>query len=166
MQQLKAQLAELNSQINAIANGIKQSIKQQYESAKLSESSLQSQVNALKGATLAEQDRSVRYNILARDADTNRTLYNGLLERYKEVSAAAGITASNISVVDQANVPIKPSSPKLLLNLALAFLAGLAVAGGVVFIREQLDDAIRGPEDIERKLGIPDAGRDPGKFQR
>jgi capsular exopolysaccharide synthesis family protein len=158
VQQLKAQLAEINRQITTIATGIKQSIRQQYDSARQREAALQAQVNGLKNATLTEQDRSVRYNILARDADTNRTLYEGLLERYKEVSAAAGITASNISVVDQASVPIKPSSPRLVLNLALALLAGLALAGGAVFVREQLDDAIRAPEDVERKLGLATLG--------
>jgi capsular exopolysaccharide synthesis family protein len=158
VQQLKAQLDEINNQITTIATSIKQSIQQQYESAKQREDALDGQVDAIKNETLSEQDRSVRYNILARDADTNRTLYDGLLNRYKEVSAAAGITASNISIVDQANVPTKPSSPKLLLNLALALLAGLAVAGGVVFVREQLDDAIRAPEDVERKLGLPTLG--------
>jgi capsular exopolysaccharide synthesis family protein len=158
VQQLKAQLDEINNQITTIATSIKQSIRQQYESAHARETSLVSQVAALKNATLSEQDRSVRYNILARDADTNRTLYEGLLQRYKEVSAAAGITASNISVVDHAHVPIEPSSPRLLLNLALALLAGIAIAGGVVFVREQLDDAIRAPEDVERKLGLPTLG--------
>lgn len=158
VQQLKAQLAEVNSQITTIATAIKQSIRQQYESAKQREDALKGQVNAFKNATLTEQDRSVRYNILARDADTNRTLYEGLLQRYKEVSASAGITASNISIVDQASAPLRPSSPVLLLNLALALLAGLAVASGVVFVSEQLDDAIRAPEDVERKLGLPTLG--------
>lgn len=158
VQQLKAQLAEITNQITTIATGIKQSIRQEYESAQAREASLEGQVNAFKNATLSEQDRSVRYNILARDADTNRTLYEGLLQRYKEVSAAAGITASNVSVVDQATAPIEPSSPKLLLNLALALLAGVAIAGGVVFVREQLDDAIRAPEDVDRKLGLPTLG--------
>ena len=158
VQQLKAQLAEINDQITTIATGIKQSIHQQYQSTKAREDALDAQVGTFKNATLSEQDRSVRYNILARDADTNRTLYEGLLQRYKEVSAAAGITASNVSVVDQATAPIKPSSPKLLLNLALALLAGLAIAGGVVFVREQIDDAIRAPDDVERKLGLPTLG--------
>src|SRR3546814_13366407 len=94
-------------------------IRQEYESARLQEGSLEAQVDRLKSATLSEQDRSVRYNILAREADTNRTLYDGLLQRYKEVSAAAGITASNVSVVDEAAVPIDPSSPDLLLNLEI-----------------------------------------------
>jgi capsular exopolysaccharide synthesis family protein len=112
----------------------------------------------LKSATLAEQDRSVRYNILAREADTNRTLYDGLLQRYKEVSAASGVTTNNISVIDKADAPIAPSSPNLLINLLLSLLGGAAVAAGMVFIREQMDDAVRAPEDIERKLALPVLG--------
>src|SRR3546814_19772825 len=81
---------EVNRQIQTIATGIKQSIRQEYESARLQEGSLEAQVDRLKSATLSEQDRSVRYNILAREAATNRTLYDGLLQRSKEVSAAAG----------------------------------------------------------------------------
>ncbi|WP_448657999.1 GumC family protein [Sphingomonas sp. CJ99] len=159
--QIKARLAETNVQIENIATGIRQSLRQQYESAREQEQSLASQVDTLKSDTLAEQDRSVRYNILQREADTNRTLYDGLLQRFKEISASAGITASNISIVDAATIPRGTSSPKVFLNLALALLAGLAIAGIVVFVREQLDDAIRGPEDIERKLGLSTLGLIP-----
>src|SRR3546814_6432381 len=80
---------EVNRQIQTIATGIKQSIRQEYESARLQEGSLEAQVDRLKSATLSEQDRSVRYNIMAREADTNRTLYDGLPQRYKEGSVAA-----------------------------------------------------------------------------
>jgi capsular exopolysaccharide synthesis family protein len=149
---------ELNDQIKTLANDIKSSIHDQYLTAVDQEQSLENQVAQLKGATLAEQDRSVRYNILAREADTNRTLYDGLLQRYKEVSAESGVTTNNISIIDRADAPIEPSSPNLLLNLVLSLLAGGAIAAGVVFIREQMDDAIRAPEDIERKLALPVLG--------
>lgn len=152
--QLRAQVDELSQQINTIASNIRTSIRDQYVAAQRQEQALEAQVNQLKGATLAEQDRSVQYNILAREADTNRTLYDGLLQRYKEVSAQSGVTTNNISIVDQADPPIKPSSPKLGLNLILALVIGAAVAAGIVFIREQMDDAVRAPDDIERKLGL------------
>lgn len=151
---LKARVSEIDQQVNALARGIRDSIHNQYESARLREQELMAQVNNYKSATLDEQDRSVRYNILAREADTNRTLYEGLLQRYKEVSAASGITVNNISIVDQADVPIKPTSPKLLINLVLAMLLGMAVAAGVVLMREQLDDVVRSPDDLESKLGL------------
>lgn len=152
--QLQAQLNELTDQIHRLALSIKSSIREQYRTALQQEQSLDRQVSGLKGDTLAEQDRSVRYNILSREADTNRTLYDGLLQRFKEISAEAGVTTNNISIVDPAAVPYNPSSPKLKLNLALAFLIGAGIAAGLVFIKEQLDDAIRLPDDIERKLGL------------
>ncbi|MGN6279405.1 MAG: GumC family protein [Sphingomonas sp.] len=158
VQQARAQVDELNDQLKTLATDIKASIRDQYETALDQEKSLENEVISLKGATLAEQDRSVRYNILAREADTNRTLYDGLLQRYKEVSAESGVTTNNISIIDRADVPIEPSSPKLVKSMILALLAGIALAAGVVFVREQMDDAVRAPEDIERKLALPVLG--------
>lgn len=159
--QIRAQIDELSSQIDALAGNIKRSIRDQYSIALERERELGARVNELKGATLTEQDRGVQYGILAREADTNRTLYEGLLQRYKEVSAATGLTANNISIVDQAQRPQVPSSPKLLLNLALALVAGIGLAAVLVLLRERLDDAIRSPEDMERKLGLLPLGTIP-----
>nr|WP_255631063.1 polysaccharide biosynthesis tyrosine autokinase [Novosphingobium sp. FKTRR1] len=152
--QFKAQLAAINKQIDQVAQSIRNSVRQQYESAVQAEKSLDSQVKLLQGSSLAEQDRAVTYNLLARDSYTNRTLYEGLLQRYKELNAAAGISASNITIIDQADTPTKPSSPSLIRNVAVAiFLAGL-ISGSVIFLREQFDDAIRVPEEVEGKLGL------------
>jgi uncharacterized protein involved in exopolysaccharide biosynthesis len=72
---------------------------------------LTAQLGELKGSTLAEQDRSVQYNLLAREATTNRTLYDGLLQRYKELNAAAGISASNIAIIDRPSRPACRARP-------------------------------------------------------
>lgn len=155
VQQLKAQMASINGQIDAVAKNIRNSIKQQYDTAVEAENRLKAQVADLKGTSLAEQDRSVQYNLMARDADTNLSLYESLLQRYKELNAAAGISASNIAIIESAENPIEPSSPNLLLNLAIGLGAGLLLSVVVVMVRVQLDDAVRVPEDIENKLGIP-----------
>lgn len=161
VQEAQAQVTELNTQVNTLASSIRASIRDDYLQAQRQEAALAGQVSGLKGATLSEQDRSVQYNILAREVDTNRTLYDGLLQRFKEVSAASGIASNNISVVDQADPPIIPSSPKLFFNMALALLAGFALAAALVFFREQIDDTVRAPADIEAKLGIPLLGTIP-----
>ena len=153
--QLRAKDAELDRQLSAMVNAVRQSIKSEYDAALATEQDLARQVTMLKNDTLAEQQRSVQYNLLAREADTNRTIYDGLLQRYKELNAAAGITSSNIAVIDDADVPPGPSSPNLFKNLAIALMLGLGVAGGVVLLREQFDDAIRVPEDVETKLHLP-----------
>ena len=153
--QLKAQAAEVNSQLNSVVGSVRASVKSQYDAALAGERQLEAKVEALKGDTLAEQDRAVQYNILAREANTNRILYDGLLQRFKELNAASGISTSNISVIDLADPPLSPSSPNLMLNLAIGLLLGSALAALVVLVRDQFDDSIRVPEDIEHKLHLP-----------
>lgn len=158
VRQLEVQQAEFDRQIAAIAGSIRGAIHDGYRDALGRERAMVAEVDVLKGATLGEQDRSVRYTILAREADTSRTLYDGLLQRYKELSAAAGVSANNLSVVDVAEAPLAPSSPRLVLTLAVALIAGLAVAAAAVLVREQLDDSVRVVEDIEVKLRLPVLG--------
>ncbi|MFV0624152.1 GumC family protein [Sphingomonas sp. ac-8] len=161
VRQLVSQQAELDRQIADLAAAIRESIRGSYRDALGRERALMEQVDGLKGATLAEQDRGVRYTLLAREAETNRTLYHGLLQRYRELSAAAGITTNNISVIDVAEPPLVPESPRLALNLLVALAAGLVIAAAALFVREQRDDGLRTPDDIERKLGLPLLGAVP-----
>ncbi len=153
--QALAEIATLDQQIRQLAEVTRKSIENQYLTAERQNRALIQQVTALQGATLAEQGRSVRYNILRREVDTNRQLYEGLLQRYKEVSAEAGITTNNVSSVDTAEQPRRPTSPRPLLNVALALIAGLALAMLYAFGRDYLDDSIRDPQDVEQKLHIP-----------
>lgn len=153
VQQATARIAELDRQIATIAGNVRASIQSAYVVAQQQENTALAQLSRLKSATLTEQDRSVQYNILRREADTNRALYDGLLQRFREISAAAGITASNLSIVDTAVPPERPFKPRLLLNLLLAGVAGVACALGIVFLRETFDDTVRLPEDVENKLG-------------
>lgn len=157
-QELQAQIDTLTAQANRIAVELRDGIRQDYVVAQRQEAALQQQLAGSKNTTLAEQDRGVRYNILRREVDTNRTLYDGLLQRYKEISAAAGIAANNISIIDRAEPPIGAVSPKPLLNLALAIVAGLVIGGGLVFIRENFNDLIRSTSDAERILELSAIG--------
>ncbi|MEY2942881.1 MAG: hypothetical protein RLY97_895 [Pseudomonadota bacterium] len=149
------QLAALNRQIQSNAGNIKGAVRADYEAALDSERQLISEVNRLKGATLTEQDSNVQYGLLAREVDTNREVYDGLLQRYKQLNASAGISLSNIAIIDTADVPLEPSSPNLLKNLMLALIIGVGLAAVTVFLKDQFDDSIRVPEDIESKLGLP-----------
>jgi capsular exopolysaccharide synthesis family protein len=118
-------------------------------------------VNALKGNLTDLRQRSIQYNIYQRDADTNRELYNALLQRYKEIGVAGGVEKNNVSIVDAPKLPDRPSSPKLLINVLLAMffggIAGMGVAAGL----EQIDEGIGDPADTETKLGHPLLGTVP-----
>lgn len=155
VQQAAASIKEIDRQLTVLAGQIRLSLRDNFIVAQRQEQALESNVTALKGETLAEQDRGVRYNILKREVDTNRQLYDGLLQRYKEVSAQAGATDNNISIVDRAVPPLEPVAPRPSINLGLAGLIGLIVAAAAVFGREKFDDAFRAPEDVEAKLHMP-----------
>lgn len=158
MVQLDARRTELTEQINSIAVGIRNSIRGQYTVALNGERALQNQVDGLKGDVLDMRERSIQYNILQREVDTSRTLYDGLLQRYKEVGVTGGVTSNNISIVDTAQVPDRPSKPRLLLNLVLAALVGLGLGAAAAFVLEALDETLASPDDVESKLGLPTLG--------
>jgi capsular exopolysaccharide synthesis family protein len=158
---LSAQIKELDSRINTVGNDIKKSIRLNYEAAIGREETMTQQVASLRSTALDEQDRGVQYSILKRVAETDRALYQGLLERYNQINAAAGAASNNVSLVDRAVLPHKPSSPKLFINLLIAGVLGIIIAGVFIFLREYFDDTIRSPDDVEAKLGLPLLGLVP-----
>ena len=151
---LSKQIKEIDLQLAAEISRITGSIKSTYDAAAAKESMLQSHLDQLKTQVLDLQNRSIKYNILKRDVDTNRQLYEGLLQRYKEIGVAGGVGANNISIVDRAVPPNKRYSPSLMLNLAVAILLGLV--GGILLalLIEHLDDTIKSPDDVERLFGL------------
>lgn len=132
-----------------------------YAEALQREQALASDVENLTAQYRQQQKNNVQYNIYQREVDTNRQLYDGLLQRYKEIGIAGTVDPSNIVVVDDAKTPGGPSGPNLPRNILVSILLGLAAAGFVIFILEQLDDAIRSPQDIEQRLHVPLLGAIP-----
>lgn len=159
--QLNAQIAELRGQLDREAANIRNTIRTQYDVARQQELALSGDVDALKTQTLNEQQRSIRFNILRREADTNRQLYDALLQRFKEISIAGGVTANNISIVDLADAPNKPIRPNPIKNLLLAAILGMIAGLSWIFIRDRFDDTVRTPDDLQAKLGLPLVGLVP-----
>ena len=131
-----------------------------YRAALQREQDLRGQVNALRKQFDRQQRDTIQYNIYQRDADTNRQLYDALLQRYKEIGVA-GVAANNLAIVDAAEVPGTPSSPNLLLNMAIALLGGLGLAAVVAFALEQVDEGLRDPGQVSRVLQVPLLGSVP-----
>ena len=158
MQSLRSRIQELDRQIasaGAQAGGGRAStLLAEYRGALSAESALRGRVASLKGSVLDLRGRSVRYNILQREVDTNRGLYDALLQRYKEIGVAGGVGASPVSIVDRAEVPGGPYKPNLLYNLiaglGLGLLAGIAAALAIEF----LHDTIKTREDVRTKLNL------------
>lgn len=160
-QAIKLQLDELDSSLRREEGRITRSLQAEYRQAVERERGLQAQVNGLKSDYLDLRRRSIQYNIYQQEVDTNRTLYDGLLQRFKEIGVAGGVGINNISIVDAADVPQQPSSPRLVLNLALALLVGLGLGCAIAFVLEQMDEAIADPGEVQRRLGLSLLGSVP-----
>ncbi|MEO8926901.1 MAG: polysaccharide biosynthesis tyrosine autokinase [Caulobacteraceae bacterium] len=161
MVELKARLAETDRQLALQTAAVLASLHGQYAAALANEAALSGQVATLKVAVLDLRGRSIRYTILGREVDTNRALYDGLLQRYKEVAVAGGVAASNIAVVDRARAPTRPSWPKPLLNLLLGGMAGAVAGIALALGREGLDQTVRRPADLESGVALPLLGTVP-----
>ena len=128
-------------------------LKAAFESNLAQEKALTVRVAELKKEVLDLQKRSVQYNILKREVDTNRELYTSLLQRYKEVDVAAGVGSNNVFVVDRA-MPGYPSSISLQSALLKALALGLAASFAVAYALERLDNKVRSAEQVEQMTGL------------
>lgn len=162
---LKSQIGELDQQIKREESRVNTSVTQdlggKYEQALATERTIQQKVNSLKEQLIGEEGRSIQYNILQRDADTNRQLYDALLQRFKEVGVAGGVGINNIAIVDPAIAPDRASSPNLPLNLALGLLLGLITGAAIAFVLEQLAESVILPSEFQGKLHVPLLGSTP-----
>jgi len=154
MLQLRGQIKELDRQIELGAGAIRKSLEASYLALKNEEATLQARVDTGKASVVDQQNKNIQYNILKREVDTNRTLYDGLLQRYKEIGVAGGVGTNNISVIDPADAPIRPRSPILWQNLLIAALLGLVVGSALAIGVDYLDDTFKSPEDVERELSL------------
>lgn len=162
---IQGQIAQLDAAIAREENRVGATLRQSYEASLAREKNLRSRVQALTMGVLDFRRRSIQYNIIQRDADTNRQLYDALLQRYKEIGVAGGVGVNNIAVVDSAEVPTTPSSPNLILNLAIALLAGFAIGIGGALLLEQIDQGISDPKDVENELALPLLGTIPRNME-
>jgi len=158
IQELDRQIAEERSQV---ASGRTNTLLSEYRAAVAAENALASRVAQLKGSVLDLRGRSIQYNILQREVDTNRSLYDALLQRYKEIGVAGGVGTSPVSIVDRAAVPNGPYKPNLIFNLLVGLLLGVAGGIGAAVALDILNDTIRTREDVRSKLGLACLGAVP-----
>jgi len=160
---LGEQIAREGSQVSA---GRSNSLAQEFRGAAAAERALESRVGSLKGQVLNLRGRTVRYAILQRDVDTNRSLYDALLQRYKEIGVAGGVGSSPVSIVDRAEVPGGPYKPNMPLNLVFGLGLGLLAGVGAAVSLELLRDTIRTRDDLRNKLGLACLGQIPKRVSK
>jgi succinoglycan biosynthesis transport protein ExoP len=155
VQRLQSQLKDIDQLIQKENVNTLNRIETEYRESRQREMLLVQALDEQKAAANEMAERMVEYNILKREAEASKALYDGLMTKLKEVGISAALQSSNIHVVDPAMIPAYPSRPAKARNIALAFLVGLVGGIGLALMREYLDNTVKTPDDIETLARLP-----------
>ena len=159
--QLNNQLKEIDRQIQLETDKAVDHLKGQYLAALQRENMLRDSFEKQKQEANKLNESAIEYSILKRDVDSNRTLYDGLLEKLKEAGLTAGLRSNNFRIIDAARVPTSPSEPNIPRNLTFALVLGVISGVGLAFLLENMDNTIRTPEQAQAISGLPSLGMIP-----
>jgi polysaccharide biosynthesis transport protein len=140
---------------------ITRQIKNEYDAAVRREMLLEDDSRKQASVVGDQSEKAIQYNILKREVDTNREIYESMLQHVKEASIAGALKASNIRVVDVAKVPPHPYKPEIWLNSLLGMLAGMFFGVAYIVMTEKADRMLQEPADITLYLGVPELGAIP-----
>ncbi|MDM8542135.1 polysaccharide biosynthesis tyrosine autokinase [Desulfococcaceae bacterium HSG9] len=155
---VKSRMASIADRINLEEHKIFKALQSDYSIALEKKQAMQERVNEQKKRALELNERATQYKILAREVETNKGIYQSLLERAKEIESMVGVSASNIYIVDRPSIPIYPFKPRVRSNLLLALVIGLLCGIGAAFAQEYFADTITNPEQISGRFQIPILG--------
>lgn len=161
VKRVSAQMEAIQASLESQRNDILRQIRNEYDSAVRREMLLED--DSRKQARLVgdQSEKSIQYNILKREVDTNRQIYESMLQHVKEASIAGALKASNVRVVDPAKVPLHPYRPILWLNSLLGLLGGAFLGVAYIVMTEKADRMLQEPSDISFYLGLAELGAIP-----
>jgi len=159
--QLSSQLKEVEVQIQAEMKRVVSRVRSEYLTSLQRENMLRNALEKQKQEANKLNESAIEYSLLKRDLDTNRTLYEGLLEKLKEAGVTAGLRSNNIRPVDEARVPTAPAEPNVPRNLSFALALGLTTGVGLAFLLEGIDNTVRTPEQAQAISALPSLGMIP-----
>lgn len=159
--QLNNQIKEIDRQMQSETNKAVDHLKGLYLAALQRENMLRDSFEKQKQEANKLNESAIEYSILKRDLDSNRTLYEGLLEKLKEASVTAGLRSNNFRIIDAARVPTSPSEPNIPRNLSFALVLGMISGVGLAFLLENMDNTVRIPEQATAISGLPSLGMIP-----
>ena len=136
-------------------------IKNEYESAQEVVLAMEKRIELQKEMVLDLNDRATQYSIMAREVDTNKVIYQSLLQRVKEIESMAGVSSSNIQIVNRADLPLLAVKPNVKLNLVLSIIIGFLGGIGCAFLAEYFTDVVTNPSEISDRFKIPLIGTIP-----
>jgi exopolysaccharide transport family protein len=157
----RSQIEQIEKTIATEMGRIIRTVQAEYAAAVERERLLAEETERQREVVNRINEQIIQYNIIKREVDSDKQLYEGLLTRLNEAGVSAELRASNIRVVDRAEVPDRPVRPRKALNLALGLVLGLVCGVGLAFFREYMDNTIKTSEDITHFLNVPTLGLVP-----
>jgi len=161
MKSLKSQIDSVQERIRLETSKIMESLESDYKGSLKKEENLTKALNAQKRTVLSFQGTIAQFEVIKREVDANKALYNTLLQRLNEVGVSASSTATNIQVLDKANYPKLPFKPNIILNILLSIIFGLSGGIGLAFLAEYFDNSVKDTKDIEKEVNLPTLGMIP-----
>ena len=154
-QELRRQQAEIEEQLRAEVTQEVEAVRSRYDAARLAEEELRRKLDRLGAKAIELRDLGTRYQLLKNNVETAHALHASLLKQRMETGVNAELVASNVRVIERAEVPFRPSKPNVPLNLTLGVLAGLMLGVGAAFSCEYFDQSVKSTQDVEDLLLLP-----------
>ena len=155
MVRLRSEIKAIKRNIAQEVKNIAESIKVEYKIALENEQQILKAMEEKKKEALELNKKQIQYNVLKREVEVNRSLYESLLKRLKEAGVTEDLKVTNISIVDPASVPEKPVKPKKKLNIILSLITSLFLGIFLAFFLEYLDNTVKYPSEVERHFKTP-----------
>ncbi|MFZ0478908.1 MAG: polysaccharide biosynthesis tyrosine autokinase [Terriglobales bacterium] len=159
--QLNNQLKETEHQLQSEINKSVDHLRGQYMAALQRENLLRESFERQKQEANKLNESAIEYSLLKRDVESNRTLYEGLLEKLKEAGVTAGLRSNNFRILSAARVPTAPVEPNIPRNLSFALVLGMITGVGLAFLLENMDNTVRTPEQAQALSALPSLGMIP-----
>jgi capsular exopolysaccharide synthesis family protein len=161
IQKLDIQIRNARETLTAQRARVIETVRNEYETAVAQERSFSGSLEQQKNEAMELDRKSGDYNVLERQAESDRQLWQSLLKQQKELQVVSNSRSNNVQLMDRAEVPGTPFSPNARREWFTALMAGLLVAFGLAFGIEYLDDTVKTPEDISKRFGLPLLGLVP-----
>jgi succinoglycan biosynthesis transport protein ExoP len=155
VQQVAAELATLNREIDTEQKRVLNQAQQAFAAASNDEQKTFGTLQGKKRDAFQKQSDLVQYQILLHGYESNRGLYEGLVQRLRQAGIVAGLESSEVDVIDMARVPGKPSELSRVVTLALGLLVGLTGGLMVSLVMSQFDQRLHDLSSIETEMGLP-----------
>jgi succinoglycan biosynthesis transport protein ExoP len=158
---IDSRIKQLEQEIILELQRLSRTIKAELDRALDNERSIQKTLNAQKGAALSINEKAMANDILKQETQSNQQSYDDLLKQAKEVGLSGAMENSNISIVDEAEIPLFPVRPKIFLNILLAIVVSMFMGPFLAFFFEYMDRTVKTPDDVRRRLGLSVLGMIP-----